>query len=84
MKRKFSFNELLYDERYEKNLIEKVVGLGSGKKKAKHKGAFSKKKTRILNKVWKIGLFVHFVKRKYFLCVGETRNNCDLVVHQSR
>ena len=42
MKRKFSFNELLYDERYEKNLIEKVVGLG--KKKAKHKGAFSKKK----------------------------------------
>ena len=81
MKRKFSFNELLYDERYEKNLIEKVVGLG--KKKAKHKGAFSKKKHE-LNKVWKIGLFVHFVKRKYFLCVGETRNNCDLVVHQSR
>ena len=33
MKRKFSFNELLYDERYEKNLIEKVVGLGVWQKK---------------------------------------------------
>ena len=45
VKRKFSFNELLYDERYEKNLIEKVVGLGR-QKKSKAKGCLAKK-TRI-------------------------------------
>lgn len=84
MKRKFSFNELLYDERYEKNLIEKVVGLGVWQKKKQSIRVLLAKKKHELNKVWKIGLFVHFVKRKYFLCVGETRNNCDLVVHQSR
>ena len=35
MKRKFSFNELLYDERYEKNLIEKVVVWSAKKKQSK-------------------------------------------------
>ena len=43
VKRKFSFNELLYDERYEKNLIEKV-GLGGRQKKKQSKRVLLAKK----------------------------------------